>query len=429
MPPSWPVVIGTESDGTIAHALAVDGEGNLLVAGTCSSAVSFGSIRCEKSGFVGKLDPQRGWLWLTSLPGASGLAVDPAGSSYIVGEFYGTARFGTTTLTSPGSTTGAGFVSRLDAQGKVLWAIAPKADSSRISRVAVSPKGGVVVAGSFVGAAYFGTIPVPSPVAGADALVVGQVTMDGQFEWATAAPSQQVPQYQTYPRIEPTGLAVGAEGDVHVVGSLWAATKLGSTVLDAGGFVAGLDAGGTFVWATAADSPSGVAVGAGGAIYVAGTVGGGTPGPGSPTPATTLSRLSPTGTTVWSRAAYPPSSPAGTLAIDGQGNVLLAGFYGKTAAFGAQVLPAALCFPDDPNMGMGAVFVARADPAGLFTWADGATPQTQGGCKTDTVAGVAVDPSGTVYVAGGFLYAMTFSGTSFTTTKDHALFIWRLTPP
>ena len=68
------------------------------------------------------------WAWIKSAGGTSyngdqahGIALDANGNSYVTGYFVGSATFGSTTLTSAGSSKDV-FVAKYDASGNAQWA-------------------------------------------------------------------------------------------------------------------------------------------------------------------------------------------------------------------------------------------------------------------------------------------------------------------
>jgi hypothetical protein len=95
-----------------AYGLAVDGEGNLYVAGEYYDRIAFGAVELVSKGnsdaFVGKVRPnlepayQQGW-GDSERQTAYRVAVDGAGRVYVAGSVYGTVDFGL------GPTYGSGF--------------------------------------------------------------------------------------------------------------------------------------------------------------------------------------------------------------------------------------------------------------------------------------------------------------------------------
>ena len=79
------------------------------------------------------------------------------GSSFITGEFQGTASFGTTTLTSAGSNDV--FVAKLNADGEYEWAKKAGGSGGDIGiSISALADGSSFITGSFGGTAIFGDI-------------------------------------------------------------------------------------------------------------------------------------------------------------------------------------------------------------------------------------------------------------------------------
>jgi hypothetical protein len=108
--------------------LATDDEGNVLVAGVFRFLLRIGDLTLLHPGsslFVVKLSPSGEVLWAQGFPVSmsaadEAIALDSAGNVVIAGTFSGTLRFGTTEHTAPGST--AVYVAKLHADtGGPLW--------------------------------------------------------------------------------------------------------------------------------------------------------------------------------------------------------------------------------------------------------------------------------------------------------------------
>jgi hypothetical protein len=92
---------------------------------------------------------------------ASRIAVDAGGNSYVTGIFRGNASFGTTNLTSSGSTDI--FIAKYDASGNVLWAKqAGGQDIDAAKNIEVDVSGNSYITGEFQGSATFGSTTLTS---------------------------------------------------------------------------------------------------------------------------------------------------------------------------------------------------------------------------------------------------------------------------
>ncbi len=105
-----------------AHAIAVDAQGNSFVTGTFSGRSNFGGANVVSSGiadvYVAQYDRDGHLIWLRQAGGQStathcgfGIALDPAGNSYITGYFHNDTWFGNSLIKSLGEADI--FISRL----------------------------------------------------------------------------------------------------------------------------------------------------------------------------------------------------------------------------------------------------------------------------------------------------------------------------
>ena len=102
------------------------------------------------------------------------------------------------------------------------------------------------------------------------------------------------------------------------------------------------------------------------------------------------------------------------IALDSvAGNVLVAGTFQGTVAFGATTLTATGSTSD--------IFVAKLDPAGKFLWAAAATSKA-----SNSASGVAVDSSGNAYISGTISGSTTMGTTSLTVKKTADMFVARV---
>jgi hypothetical protein len=95
------------------YAVSTLSDGSVIVTGEFSGTAAFGSTTLTSAGsddvFVAKIDASGTYLWATQAGGTSGdqgnaVSTLSDGSAIVTGEFSGTATFGSTTLTSAGST-------------------------------------------------------------------------------------------------------------------------------------------------------------------------------------------------------------------------------------------------------------------------------------------------------------------------------------
>jgi hypothetical protein len=126
-----------------------------------------------------------------------------------------------------------------------------------------------------------------------------------------------------------------------------------------------------------------------------------------------LAKYSPAGAHQWSRRIGGTSTyDGGTgLAVDTDGNVVLAGFISRTVDFGTGSITSA---------GSKDVFVARYSATGTPLAA-----QRFGSTSIDAAAAVAVDASGSALVCGSFFGTIDFGTGPLTSAGDADLFLLR----
>ena len=133
---SWVSQSNAAEQGNVAVSDSKnDSFGNFIVTGSFYNTVTFGSTTFSATSgqhsYVTKLDDSGNFVWTKSISSTGrifsySVDTDPQGNIYVVGNFNGTATFGTTTLVSEdnqgsGSIT-TSFITKLNAQGDFQWA-------------------------------------------------------------------------------------------------------------------------------------------------------------------------------------------------------------------------------------------------------------------------------------------------------------------
>ncbi len=376
------------------------------------------------------------------------IAVDGAGNSYVTGSFYDSATFGPgeaneTTLTSAGSADL--FVAKYDPAGALLWAKhAGGADFDISYSIAVDGDDNSYVTGVFSGSATFGpgkTNETTLTGAGGYDIFVAKYGPDGTLLWAKRAGG-------TY-YDEGFSIAVDGAGNSYVTGYFEISATFGpgeaneTTITSAGSadiFVAKYGPDGTLLWAKPAgsthiDEGKGIAVDGAGNSYVTGYFyGSATFGPGEANETTLTSagsrdifvaKYAPDGTLLWAKPAGGTGYHIGfDIAVDGDGNSYVTGFFEGTATFGSGEANETTL----TSAGSFDIFVAKYDPDGTLLWAKRA-----GGTGYDEGSGIAVDDAGNSYVTGYFYGSATFgpgeaNETTLTSAGSHDLFVAKYAP-
>lgn len=166
----WLKQIPIADGGAVAHSAAVDGAGNVVVAGVVTGAVEGGTSAGATDVLIVKLDGSNGDVaWATQFgtdkdDAAFGIALNTAGDSYVVGATQGVL----TGQTSAGRVDG--FIALLDVDGNMVWATQyGSSDNDFINGVSIDPAGNVFAAGNTAGSIGTGTN------AGFDDIFVSQI--------------------------------------------------------------------------------------------------------------------------------------------------------------------------------------------------------------------------------------------------------------
>ncbi|MEJ8801250.1 SBBP repeat-containing protein [Pontibacter sp. H249] len=409
-----------------ARSVAVDGSGNTYVTGYFQGTATFGTTTLTNAReigtdiFIAKYDASGNVLWAKSAGGESSdygnsIAVDGSGNAYVTGNFWGTATFGTTTLTSSGDDV---FIAKYDASGNVLWAkSAGGAISDYGNSVAVDGLGNAYVTGEFKGTATFGTTTLTNAGGIGTDIFIAKYDASGNALWAKSAGGANSDYGNS--------VAVDGSGNSYVTGYFQGAATFGTTTLtNAGGtdiFIAKYDASGNALWAKSAggansDYGNSVAVDGSGNPYVTGYF------QGTATFGTTtltnaggtdifIAKYDASGNALWAKSAGGANSDYGnSVAVDDAGNAHVTGSFHGAATFGTTTLTSS---GDD-------VFIAKYDASGNALWAKSA-----GGANSDIGRGIAVGKTGDAYVTGAFAGTAAF-GTKSLTSDGSAMFLTKL---
>jgi hypothetical protein len=413
-----------------AYKVAVDGSGNVIVTGFFSGTVNFGGGGLVSAGngdvFVAKYSPDGTHLWSKRFGGAGGetgyaVAVDGNGDVVVTGSFTGTVDFGGGGLVSAGSSDI--FVAKYSGMdGSYLWSKRFGSTTNDEGRaVAVDSGGNVVVTGGFSGTVNFGGTDLTS--AGALDIFIAKFSgTDGSHVWSKG--------FGSATSDEALGLAVDGSSNVVVTGFFSGTVNFGGSDLTNTGFdifiakFFGTD--GSHVWSkgfggATTDEGLGVAVDGSSNVVVTGfftgTVdfGGGGLTSLNGSSDIFLIKLSGTdGSHLWSKGLGSLSSDQGNgVAVDGSGNVVVIGTILGTVNFGGGYRTGG---------GSQDIFVAKFSGSdGSHLWSD-----AFGSANNEAGNAVAVDGSGNVVATGYFLSTMSFGGTNLVNAGGTDIFLVKL---
>jgi Bacterial Ig-like domain len=383
--------LGVGATGSFAairsNAVATDSAGDTFVTGSFRATAAFNpnspsaTITTDNTQdtFVAKYGPTGSLLWVSTFAGqpttnpggftsfavsqGSAIAVDSSRDVFVAGSFSGTMNVtglsGVTQETSATSATEP-YVAKLDPSGNVTWfdAIGGTAfDTDSANTLALDGSGGVVIAGSFEDSATFGATTLTT--GGSSDAFVARVNGSGAFSWAVAT------QGGSGSNASVQGVAVDGSGNV-----------------DLGGFFSGsvdFDPSSSSTVLTSAGSDDAM-----------------------------LWRLDSTGKLLWARSYGSADFDATTaVSVDASGALYATGAFSDMVNFGTVAKPALITAGPVFD-----TFLLKVDPNGNELWVDGLVGAT-GSSKGQ---GVAVDPFGTVHVAGTFSGPLAFSTTDTLTS-------------
>jgi len=181
-----------------AMDVSLDGAGNSYITGYFTTTATFGSNAISSSGiddvFLAKLGANGLYLWSVAAGGANSdralsIKTDNAGNSFITGYFYGTATFGSQSVTAVGAQDV--FIAKYDNAGVCLWAKSAGGLGADIGNgITIDNLGNVIVTGEFAGAATFGSTALNS-LNGTTDVFTTKLDGNGNFLWSKKGSASQ----------------------------------------------------------------------------------------------------------------------------------------------------------------------------------------------------------------------------------------------
>ena len=350
-------------------------------------------------------------------PTTSSSYTDSSGNTYLTGFLIGDVKFGNNQVSAGQDA----FIAKIDTSGN--WQMVETAGQyagggfSWANDIVVDSSGNIFITGFFAGNVSFGNSQLRSTTDsnGGDStdIFVAKMSSSGNWLWAKDAGG-------SYDGDSGNGVASDGNGGAYVVGAFnisgtWGANGYGTNgYSDA--FIAHISSSGAWGWVATGGGPGGdsaehVTTDSAGDLRVAGSFeGGSTTGAqfGSSSfnavgsPDLFISKISSTGSWVWTKTAGAPSGMTLPWAFDTEGtDSYVGGLFAATANFGSNSITSA---SQSNNM-----FIAKIDGSGAWQWAEG---------NSDTGLHYigSIDASSTGIAVSGAFNSATSTSTSSTAT-------------
>jgi hypothetical protein len=257
---SWSEHFGAADQGAAVDSIAVDGSGNIVLAGVAYGGLDFGGGTLNGY-YLAKLNPTGGYIWSKAFDASSSdgdplMTLDPSGNVVLAGTFNGDGDFGGGTLTSVSLTDV--FVAKYSPAGQYMWASQyGQGGDCSLEAVATDGCGDVVVAGNFGGGTGgsidFGTGILTAPAyPNDDHVYFAKLDANGAGVWAQ--------QFVAPGNLAVATLSVDATGGPYLGGALSGSMTFGSSqytgTQDNSAYLASFDQAGNFKWAIVGGAPS-----------------------------------------------------------------------------------------------------------------------------------------------------------------------------
>jgi hypothetical protein len=335
------------------QSIAVDPSGNAIITGAFRGSIDFGggvltsTTPSYEDAYVAKFGPGGSHIWSKKFgdgnpQAGTAVAADPWGNVFVTGHFQGSISFGGDPLFSDGENDI--FVAKFTPGGVHRWSKRYGNPYEQYSSAITADGGGnVFVGGVFVSAVDFGCGTIA--YSAGRGIYIAKLDSTGLCSWSDG--------FGTIDDLELEEIAVDASGNSIIAGSFDGSVDFGGGVLTSAGdddiFVAKFGSGGAHLWSkrfgdTNTQKSYGVAVDASGnavitgIFYGAADFGGGVladAGNGD----VFIAKFGPGGAHLWSkRFGDTQYQFAFGLGVDASGNVLAAGGFNGSIAFGGETL-------------------------------------------------------------------------------------------
>jgi len=417
------------------YDISSDANGNTYTTGYFSGTAKFGSIQLTSSGvtdiFIAKVNSQGVYQWAVKAGGVgpdkgNAIKTDAQGNSYVTGFYYGTATFGTTTISSVNSSQDV-FLAKYNSAGILQWVVSAGGSAGDIGNgVNLDNNGNVVITGQFQGSAVFGTTTLTSminPNSGNpsfDVFTAKYSAANGSFIWAKKGTA----------KYDDRGMDVACDlsGNIYVIGQFSDTIKFDQTHnnnMNNICFVIKYNSSGNEQWFRCIGGTSqcmgyGIAVDKNSNIYVTGDFNSSLIFFGNPN--TTISNTYPNcifiakynsgGDLLWAKSDGSQSEiTSRNIALDDSSNAYVVGSFKCRLNQYADVYGQGTF----NSVGYLDVFTSKYNSSGVWQWA-----RQAGGKQDDYGYGITIDNTQGVVLTGSFSQNIFFPGTNnFVSTANY----------
>lgn len=247
--------------------ISIDNVGNIYV---------LGDLNYGDQVYIAKYNSSGTQVWVKTYANsinfkkAEAIATDGNGNILICGRYLQSITLGAFTLTSATLTDGDGFISKLDANGNVLWAkqlISPGKGQDGLFSMTVSSTNEIYAVGHVDSTAIIGNITIPRPPG--DKFIMIKFDQNGNALWAKVSNAGGYPQK----------IIIGLDGDLYFGGTYNVTMQIDQNSLTSSGtsdaFFGRMDTNGKIKWLKSIGGSqnevvNGIATNANNDIYAAG---------------------------------------------------------------------------------------------------------------------------------------------------------------
>lgn len=355
------------------------------------------------------------WLWANGSTAGAGegwnIAVDDSDNIYETGYFITpTLAFGATVLSNNATGTSDIFLAKFNSSGTLVWARRTgMSGTDEAFGVTTDNEGGVYITGDFYSdTLFFASDTLVNYGNGWSDFFVAKYDNNGNEIWAKRAGGNSTEKgtAASFDRYTGTLLVTGNFSSPSITFGTTTLVNQGSSNT----FLTKYNLNGNVVWAQSGgggnlDGSNSVCTDKNGNVFITGYLTSNLSTFGSVIINTNVTatdvflvKYNSSGNALWGFAAGSPQGAYGyDVATDTTGNCFLTGYYDSTVTLGTFILNTAAANASNE------AFIADVDSTGFVIWAKSSADTTTNDATSGY--GVATDPSGNVYMVGGFMHS------------------------